>query len=176
MPLVYVTGISGAGKSAVCDELQRRGHAAHDTDREGNAVWIDRNTGAVATNDDGFPDRPVGWLAQHEWRMVPERIRYLATRAEDQIVFLCGSTANEDEVWNVFSSTIYLSIDEKTLRHRLETRTTNSFGKSPDELAAILEWHKVGEAQYRAFGSTIVDATRPLSDVVDDVIALAASG
>jgi hypothetical protein len=40
VPLVYVTGISGAGKSAVCHELKRRGYEAHDTDEENNAVWV----------------------------------------------------------------------------------------------------------------------------------------
>ena len=71
------------------------------------------------------------------------------------------------------STVIYLAIDEPTLRLRLDTRTSNDFGKSPHELAAIFGWHKVGVDQYRSFGADIVDATRPLSDVVDDVIDIA---
>jgi dephospho-CoA kinase len=176
MSLVLVTGISGAGKSAVCNELQRRGYEAHDTDRDRNAVWVDRETGEVTAEVAGASERPPGWLDRQEWRAPPARVEELAARAEGRLAFLCGATANEDEIWHLFSQTIYLAIDEETLRHRLHTRTTNDFGKAPHELAAVLEWHKVGVDQYRNFGAFIVDATQPLMNVVDDVIAIARSG
>ena len=112
MSLVYVTGISGAGKSAVCDELQRRGHEAHDTDRDGNAVWVDRETGAVAATNVGRIERTPEWSDRHEWRMVAERVEEVAARAKDRLVFLCGATANEPEVWHLFSASISLAVDE----------------------------------------------------------------
>jgi dephospho-CoA kinase len=173
VPLVYVTGLSGVGKSAVGDELRRRGYEAHDTDRDGNAVWVDRETGQVAATSVGTSERDSGWLDRFLWRVVPARVEQLAARARDRLVFLCGSTENEEEVWQFFSLTIYLTVDEETLRHRLATRTSNDFGKLPHELAAILEWHKIGADQYRTFGSFIVDASRPLASVVDDVIQIA---
>lgn len=170
MPLVYVTGVSGAGKSAVCDELTRRGYEAEDTDRGENAVWVNRKSGAVTTPR-AVPDvRPPDWLEEHEWRVVPSKIEALAEGAGGRMVFLCGSAANENEVWHLFSRVIYLAIDEQTLRRRLVSRTTNDFGKSSNELEAILSWHKVGEDEYRRFGASIVDATRPLHEVVDDIL------
>jgi len=172
MPLVYVTGISGAGKSTVRRELRRRGFDAHDTDEDGNAVWVDVATGA--TTSARVSDDPA-WLATHEWRLVPERIAALAGNAIDRLVFLCGSAANEAVAWPHFTTVIYLAVDERTLRHRLATRTTNEFGKAPDELAAILGWHRVDADAYRRFGAVVVDATRPLEQVVDEVIAIATS-
>ena len=103
----------------------------------------------------------------------PSKVRALAPRADDQLVFLCGSTANEHEVWDLFYRVIYLTIDEQTLRDRLASRTSNDFGKAPEELEAILEWHKVAEGEYRRFGAVIVDATAPLPEVVDNVLAAA---
>ena len=173
MSLVYVTGVSGAGKSSVCEELRRRGYEAHDTDRDGNAAWVNRETGEVTAIGAGANERPPRWLAQHEWRVVPARVEELVARATERLAFLCGATANEQEVWHLFSAVIYLAIDEATLRLRLGTRTSNDFGKSPHELAAILEWHKVGVDRYRSFGAVIVDATQPLRNVVDDVIDIA---
>ena len=173
MPLVYVTGISGAGKSAVCNELHRRGYEAHDTDQDENAVWVNRTTGEV-TAVAGAADRSrPGWLNDQEWRVVPSKVQALAARAEDRLVFLCGSTANEDEVWHLFARVIYLAIDEQTLRTRLASRTSNDFGKSQTELEAILSWHQVGEADYARFGAVIIDATLPLHDVVDQVLEAA---
>ena len=173
MPLVYVTGLSGAGKSAVCDELRRRGYEAHDTDRDGNAVWVDCATGEVAALNAGAIERTREWLDRHEWHIVASRAEALAARARDRFVFLCGGAANEREVWHCFSLTICLAVDEQTLRHRLATRTSNDFGKSPHELASILQWHELGMDRYRELGALIIDATRPLTSVVDDVIHLA---
>ena len=62
--------------------------------------------------------------------------------------------------------------NEGTLRHRLATRTTNLFGKDPVVLEQILTWNQDLEQRYRSYGATIIDATRPLEDVVEDVLAL----
>jgi broad-specificity NMP kinase len=173
VPLVYVTGISGSGKSAVCAELNRRGYEAHDTDRDENAVWVNRTTGEV-TAVAGAADRSrPGWLLDQEWRVVPSKVQALAGRADERLVFLCGSTANEDEVWHLFARVIYLAIDEQTLRDRLASRTSNDFGKAPEELEAILAWHEVGDADYLRFGAVIVDASLPLHHVVDRVLEAA---
>jgi dephospho-CoA kinase len=169
VPLVLVTGLPGAGKSAVCDELCRRGYEAHDTDREGNAVWVRNETGEIITQADAG-DRPVDWSDDREWRLVHSKVAALARRGQRRLVFLCGSTANENEVWELFSSVVYLAVDETTLRRRLASRTSNDFGKAPGELAAILEWHRDSERMYREFGVHVIDATLPLDRVVDLVV------
>jgi dephospho-CoA kinase len=173
VPLVFITGISGAGKSAVCEELCRRGYDAHDSDREGNAVWVHRSTGDVTANAEAA-DRSGDWLEEHEWRLVRSKVEALALRGKDQLVFLCGAVANENEVWDLFSRVIYLTIDEETLRRRLASRDSNDFGKAPNELEAILGWHRDHEASYRRFGALVIDATLPLRDVVDQVIEVSA--
>ena len=167
---MLVTGISGAGKSTVCDALHARGYEAHDIDLDGNAAWINRQTGRSwppdQRPDTGAPD----WFEQYEWRVVPEKVEALAARARDQLIFLAGMASNGHEVWHLFSRVIYLSIDEPTLRRRIESRTTNDFGRTSNELAAILEWHEFAERQHRQAGATIIDATLPSDRVVDAVL------
>lgn len=65
-----------------------------------------------------------------------------------------------------------LTIDEETLRHRIATRTTNDFGKTTAELGLILKWHKILEQDNRHYGAVMIDATRPLDEVVDDIVAV----
>jgi hypothetical protein len=142
MPLVLVTGISGSGKSAVCAELKRRAYEAHDTDQDGNAVWVNRKTGEVTAMSAAPNVKSAEWLDEQAWSVVPERVEALAERA----------------------------IDSQTLRHRVESRTDNDFGKAPSELEAILSWRNIGEDQYRQFGAVVVDATRPLHQVVSEVL------
>jgi AAA domain len=175
MPLVLVAGISGAGKSAVCDELVRRGYEAHDVDLEGNAVWIDRDTGEVEPPKASRSAESSAWFECHDWCVLPEKVQALADGAGTRTVFLCGMTKNEGEVWHLFSRVVYLSIDAATVRERVASRTSNDFGKADHELAAILDWHEIAEREHERAGAVIVDATRPLAEVVDEVLR-AASG
>ena len=169
--LVLVTGTSGSGKSAVCVALRDRGHEAHDMDLDGNAAWVHRETGrhwpAGVRPDTDAPD----WFVQYEWRAVPAKIAALAEGARERPVFLCGMTTNGHEVWHLYSLVVFLSIDEATIRHRIASRTTNDFGKTANELDAILVWHDVAEQQHREAGAVVVDATMPLDQVVDAVLA-----
>lgn len=68
---------------------------------------------------------------------------------------------------------VCLAIDDDTVRRRLATRTTNAFGKLPEELHAVLGWNQTARQLYRGYGAHVIDATRPLVDVVDEIIAVA---
>jgi dephospho-CoA kinase len=171
--LVLVTGISGSGKSTVCVALQARGYEAHDMDLDGNAAWVHRETGRSWPSD-RHPDTGASdWFEQYEWRVVTEKVEALATRARERTIFLAGMASNGHEVFHLFSRVIYLSIDEPTLRRRVASRTTNDFGKTSNELAAILEWHEFAERQHRQAGATIIDATLSPDRVVDAVLEVA---
>ncbi len=166
MPLVWITGTSGSGKSAVVSELSRRGCAGYDADDDRITVWRNRTTGELV------PFRRGRW-PNHAWEIERPRVEELAAAAEGRTVFLCGSVENESDVWDLFTVVICLVIDEQTLRARLAQRTSNDFGKTPEELEAILEWNKTVESACRSFGATIIDASQPLERVVDLVLAVA---
>ncbi|WP_413755375.1 hypothetical protein [Streptomyces sp. MMBL 11-3] len=168
MALVWVTGNSGAGKSAVCAVLRTRGHVALDADEDGFSRWVDRTRGEVVTD----PPSPVpqGWLDRYGWVVVRERVEALAEESRSGVAFLCGSAENEADVLDLFDVTVCLVIDDDTLRHRLATRTTNTFGRHPEELAAALKWNPLTRAIHEARGATIIDACKPLTEVADDVI------
>ena len=60
MPLVWVTGSSGVGKSTACAILKTRGGLAVDADFEGYSHWVDRTSGQIVTD----PPYPARWLAK----------------------------------------------------------------------------------------------------------------
>jgi hypothetical protein len=72
-------------------------------------------------------------------------------------------------VWHLFDKALALVADVPTPKRRITART-NEFGKAPEELAAILRWHADYEAAYRRFGAVIIDAARPLGEVVDEIL------
>jgi hypothetical protein len=175
MTLYYVTGLSGTGKSAVLDELRARGYHARGVDEDGYADWINRITGrrdAFPRDDPGFDFH--AWYAAHYWVLSVRRISVLSRAAArlSTPVFLCGSASGDDVVWQQFDKVIALVADEQTIRRRLAVRP-GGFGTTSAELADVLFWHAGFETAYRGFGATIVDATRPLPEVVAEVLAAA---
>lgn len=146
MTLVWLTGSSGVGKSTVCVLLADRGELAVDADWAGYNDWVDRDSGDVVVDP---PDPvPQGWLDRYGWRIDRTKVRALATRARDTTAFLCGSVENEIDVWELFDLVVCVVVDNETLRHRLATRTSNSFGKHPEELAAALDHNGRAESHY----------------------------
>jgi hypothetical protein len=87
-------------------------------------------------------------------------------------VFLCGVAAGDAEAWEYFDLVCALVIDVATIKQRIDLRT-DAFGKQSGELAQILNWNLGYEDAYRRFGAVIVDATQPLSAVVDSILAAA---
>lgn len=169
MPLIYITGPSGAGKSTVRNELVKCGYEAHDTDEDGLSGWYNNQTLEPAL----FPkadSRPEDWFEKHDFRLSEERVKELAARAKAKLIFLCGIPANDNEFREYYDKIICLVIDKETMKHRVATRTTNNFGKSSDELKLMLYWHGKMLERYKEWGAVMVDASRPLDDVVAEIL------
>ena len=171
VPLVRVTGVSGSGKSSVCEILKDQGRIAVDADWEGFSQWVHRLTGEAAVN----PPYPAqaGWLDDFDWKVRPEAVQSLATSMASEVGFLCGGFENHADVWPLFDRVVCLVLDEATLRDRLASRTTNHFGKHPEELRAAVRWRRVVEDLYRNCGAAIIDATQSLEMVAAQVVAAA---
>ncbi len=172
MSLIFVTGSPGVGKSSVCRELKIRGEQAYDTDGDGLAGWYDKSSGQSVA----MPSREVWatpeWQNRHDWHMDRNKVEAIANTSQRDPVFICGSVANEVQVWDLFSKVFYLLADEATVRTRLLSRADNDFGREEHELAAILGWLRNAEEDYKRFGAEVIDATRPLKQVVDDIVTL----
>lgn len=169
VPLIFVTGISGSGKSTVREELARRGFTAYDTDEDEIAQWQNKITGEI-TPIFANAHRTSEFMAQNDWRAEPERVQQLADEAAGRTIFLCGTVGNEDEVWHFFDKVFLLAIDEATLRHRLANRTAHDFGREPHELELLLVWHAAIDDLYLGRDTILVDATQPPAIVVDEIL------
>ena len=169
MRLVWVTGISGAGKSTICQVLKSMGVAAIDTDSDGYNHWVHRVT-SEAVVDPPYPT-PPDWVDTYAWRIRPELVQALRDDGPG-VTFLFGAVENEIEVWDLFDRVACLVVDDDTVTHRLATRTTNAFGKHATDLDRVLGWNRDMESSYRGFGAVTIDGTRPVGEVVEAVLLL----
>jgi uridine kinase len=170
MSLVYITGISGSGKSTVRNELQSRGFEAHDLDSDGFAYWQNIITGEITHGADASR-RSVEFSQHNQWRLDPEQVRRFLQKATGRLIFLCGSApSNDAEAWDLFSKVVYLDIDKETMHDRVTNRTTGDYGKNPNEVKALLGWYQGIDHHYRERADITIDATKPTDDIVDEIL------
>ncbi|HEY6593880.1 MAG TPA: AAA family ATPase [Asanoa sp.] len=159
MKRVLITGMSGAGKSAVVGALRARGYRAFDADVDGlsevAAVDGDATTGIGGGRD---------WV----WRL--DRIREVLAAHPADLVFLAGCSPNQGQLYPLFDHVVLLSLPPDVLAHRLATRVTNPFGKDPGELARTLELCETVEPLLRAGATLEIDSRTPLDEVVARIL------
>lgn len=169
MSLIYITGIAGAGKSAVCMKLKALGYEAHEGD-DNLSAFYNNQTGEIVNRPTSSDERTVQFRKEHTWKMSREKLQTLKNKAGDKPIFVCGVAANEDEYINVFDTVIALVLDTDTLLSRINSRSDSDFGKSEHERKTLLEWQNNTKDYYRKIKARIVDASQPLDAVVKEVL------
>ena len=150
--------MSGTGKSTVLLELQRRGHRAVDTDSDEWSEWVETKWSKGVEDD---------WI----WR--EDRITELLTSHSDGVLYVSGCKSNQGKFYKQFDAVVLLSAPAKVILTRIASRETNSYGKSLHERALILEHLRVVEPLLRATCTAEIDATKPLSEVADELEVVA---
>jgi dephospho-CoA kinase len=148
---VLVTGMSGTGKSSALAELRRRGFEVVDTDEPGWTEWSDEDGGYV-------------------WR--EERIAELLFRGRDVTLYVSGTVSNQGRFYPEFDAVVLLSAPAEVLLSRLGTRTSNPYGKSAEERKLILSQLAEVEPLLRATCTHEIDATKPIEEVVTELVAI----
>jgi len=154
-----VEGVSGTGKTSVCRELRRRGHHTVDGDND-LAYQGDPETGE-------HTDVPSHW--HHVWPV--DTVRALVADRTEPWTFFCGGSRNFSKVLELFDGVFVLEIDAETLLRRLGERPEDEFGGRPEERELIVRLHRTGEDT--PTGGIPIDATAPLSQVVDEIVGRA---
>ncbi len=150
-----VEGVSGTGKTSVCDELQRRGYQAVHGDRE-LAYQGDAATGAAV--EGGSHEHHLWWV---------EKVEALVADQNEAATFFCGGSRNFSDFIDLFDGVFVLEVDLETLRRRLEQRPEDEFGGRPSDRELIERLHESGEDTP---DGTVIDATAPLARVVDEIL------
>jgi shikimate kinase len=161
MKRVLLTGMSGTGKSTVINELAARGYKAVDTDDHGLSEWV-----AVPL------DEPTGLAPGQDWVWREDRIQDLLSTDDVEVLFLSGCSPNQGKFYPQFDHIVLLTAPAAVIVERLATRTTNPYGKHPDEVARVLALQQTVEPLLRGGAGLEVDTSAPLDQVVATVLRL----
>jgi hypothetical protein len=153
-----VEGVSGTGKTSVCHELRRRGYDAVNGDAD-LAISLSPGQASVTAEDDH---------TNHGWDEA--RVRAIAANDSSPRTFFCGGSRNVAAYLDVFDAVFVLEVDRATLLDRLAQREDGDWGSTPDQRDLVLRLHASGEDVPAGIA---IDATRPLSWVVGEILRLA---
>jgi dephospho-CoA kinase len=146
--------MSGTGKSTALIELERRGFDVVDTDEPPWSEWSDEDGGYV-------------------WR--DDLMTELLARDDGPTLYVSGTVSNQGRFYSRFDAVVLLSAPASVLLQRLESRTTNDYGKSSEQRELILSHLAEVEPLLRASCTHEIDATQPIADVVAQLLEIGRS-
>src|SRR4051794_30222712 len=143
--------MSGTGKSTALGELEKRGFQVVDTDEPPWSEWSDEDGGYI-------------------WR--EDLIAKLLARNDGPTLYVSGTVSNQGRFYPQFDAVVLLSAPARVLLRRIESRTTNDYGKSADGRDLILRHIAEVEPLLRATCTHEVDATQPVAVVVEQLAGI----
>ncbi len=143
--------MSGIGKSTALAELRAQGFEVVDTDEPGWTEWSDEEAGYV-------------------WR--EDRIAELLERDREVPLYVSGTVSNQGRFYPYFDAVVLLSAPADVLLGRIESRTTNDYGKAREERELILTHIAEVEPLLRATCTNELDAGQPVEHVVAELILI----
>ncbi|WP_216856644.1 AAA family ATPase [Acidisphaera sp. S103] len=164
-----IGGVSGAGKTTVCTELQRRGYHAIHGDRE--LVYRgDPETGLSAAPETATPT--AAWISKHHiWNI--KKVQTLVKNQDEAVTFFCGDARNFAKFVESFDGVFVLEVDLNTMKRRIAERVAldpTDWGGKPEEWELAVRLHQTKEDIPK--NGIIIDATAPLARVVDEILRL----
>jgi dephospho-CoA kinase len=158
MKRILLTGMSGTGKSTVIRELAARGYKAVDADGDEFSQWVE------VTDQADAEVAPVDGTRDWVWR--EDRMQYLLSTEDTDVLFVSGCAENMPKFFPRFDLIVLLSAPASVIVQRLRTRTTNLYGKRPEEIARVLSLVKSIEPRLRRAAGYEIDTSAPLEEVV----------
>jgi shikimate kinase len=98
------------------------------------------------------------------------RIQALLSTPDADLLFVSGCAPNQGRFYAQFDHVVLLTAPAAVIAKRLATRTTNPFGKDPDQLARTLLLQQEVEPLLRHDADFEVDTTAPLDEVVAAIL------
>ena len=152
-----VTGMSATGKSSTVLALRGRGHRAVDLDQPD---WSHHVVDA-----DGEQD----WC----WRL--DAVRALL-EGDDLPLVVSGTSSGQGTLYPLLDHVVLLTVPTQVAVARLATRTTNDYGKHPDELARELALRGEVEPLLRSGACLVLDTSVLDLDAVAAAVLAHADG
>lgn len=146
MAIIFVTGLSGVGKSSVLEQLEKQGYNVVDTDY-----------GYIKETKHGEIEETV-------WD--EEKVTQLLEKYKHTHLFIFGIYSNQGKFYKHFDYVVLLKVQLNEMLDRLNKRTSNNYGKSPIEREKVIDSYENVLPLLEKSSDIIIDTTYCSIDVV----------
>lgn len=165
---VFITAVSGSGKSTVSRALNDLGYESYDLESiPGLFKVVDSKTNKPIAG------KSVGDLTvenESEWVCDLKKLKQIINKQRAKVAFYCAGTSRTEELIAIFDHTIVLQVSDKTTLKRLATRKPHEFGGTQKIRDWVLTWkHKV-EADWLAAGGIGISAEPQPKIVAQNIV------
>jgi broad-specificity NMP kinase len=149
MAIMFITGLSGVGKSSVLEYLSIKGYPVVDTDY-------------------GFTK-----LDEDEIKWDEDKIIQLITQYKNKPLILSGCYSNQGKFYSYFDSIILLTAELDVMLERVEKRKTNPYGKNTADRNEIIESYEIILPLLKKRATVMIDTTvTSIEEVCEQLIKL----
>lgn len=166
MKKVFITGISGTGKTVITEALKKRGINAFDMDMDDLCFWINKLDGKKVDYEAKL-DRE--FIDSHVWLCDIEKLKNMLS-VKDGVVML-GHPTNIDEILPFFDKFILLQCKPETFLKRILERKDNDFGKDETAQQHLLDTYEKFERNMLDKGAISVNVEEPLDNVISSILS-----
>jgi len=166
MKKVFITGISGTGKTVIAQALKEKGINAFDMDTDDLCFWVNKLDGKKVDYEAKL-DRE--FIDSHVWLCDIEKLKNMLG-AKDGVVML-GHPTNIDEILPLFDKFILLQCKLETFLKRILERKNNDFGKDETAQQHLLDTYEKFERNMLDKGAISVNVEEPLDNVVASILS-----
>ena len=166
-----IEGVSGTGKTAVAEELQRRGYHVLHGDRELKYRGDPKTGNPVSEPAHKSEMEKALWQQKHLlWDI--DKVKSVIADHSIPISFFCGGSRNFHRFIDLLDGVFVLEVDDlDTLYRRLDERVARDptdWGGKPEEKELVERLHRTKEDLPK--GGVVIDATAPIERVVDEIL------
>lgn len=168
---IFVTGVTGSGKSSISKELNRLGYKAYDIEELDSMFKMIRKDTREDFED--YDNADIEKVKNADWVCDKNKLEELLKKQSDEIMFYCGVASNNSKITPLFDQIILLKASPEVLRKRLSSREeTKDMGNTAENREWILSWKDWWENQLIEQGATVVDANGSPTEVVQKIVEL----
>ena len=175
---VLVIGVSGSGKSFICDKMIKLGYTAYDLeDINGMFNMVNKSTHKTISEKEWEDNKhDLEYVKQHDSLCNIKKLQELIDRninkdILDGVVLYFGTASNTDEILSLFNKVILLKTSSDTIRKRLDVRTSNDFGRASKVQNWLFEWKDWWEDHIQEKGAMTIDANHDVEEIIRDILS-----
>ncbi len=158
---ILVTGMSGVGKSTLCQLLVERGFVAYDLDEIEGLCHLYHPDGSIVAD---YENRRDLNMLETEYLCDIEKLRAHISR-QSGVVFYCGFVDNFKDVAVCFEKIVLLTIPAEENKRRMSIRTTTEFAKDEKTQDELMAYKNEWEAMVAEHDPLVVDASAESEEV-----------